>query len=143
MHHKEIGQFVEILERHLAEEPTSYPVRIQPVTGIQSRRGNNYQYPAGIWLVAIVGNSQIKVAIDSYDQDSNTARVAYYAEGNQGKPSLLLKSQSESLNFDQIDSMLQVLIEVAKGNMCLRTLQAVGAIGDFRIDKDLSSVPNP
>jgi hypothetical protein len=133
MHHKEIGQFVGILEKYLAKESEVCAVRIEKVGKNHHKNGHCEVITTGIKLVAGFGCSQIKIQVDSPNQDSNHVQIFYFAPMPDDRPSLLLSSEPQSLNFTQIESMIQILVEVAKGNMCLRTIRAVGAIGDFKV----------
>lgn len=133
MHHQEIGQLVEILEKYTDKKSEICTVRIEYVMHNNWKRGHNTPYVGGIRLVGSFGNSQIKIQVNELNQDSNCMKVLYYARENQNSPDLSLSSAPQYLNCVQLESMLQVLIEVENGTMCLRTIKAVGAIGDFKV----------
>jgi hypothetical protein len=132
MHHKEIGQFVHYFSKYLSKEQDLYPVKIETVLVNPSMVPFD-EISLGIRLTSVVQNSRITIEIDNYQQDSNETKIFYYSELDKPCPSLSLIHPSSDLNFADIEPTIKVLVEVAKGNMCLRTLRSLTTIGSFRV----------
>jgi hypothetical protein len=141
MHHSELGQLVQFFEEYLRQTQDPCPVSIESISRYGGRRG--YSTYGGVRISAVINNNRVSIEIDDPNRDSNRIKAFYYSSLLKTEATLSLAASTEDLNIPETKRLIECLLQLAQGKMCLTTVESIGCIGIYGILPNQSVPPVP